>query len=183
MLICLIAGALAAFGGRWWRLAAAIAARPPRRDSLIALGASVAIAAPLAALLGAAIHAQLRGPGMVLFLALALLLAGGTMLWPARTLPARLVASARGPVSATILLLAALAGDGAPFIILAAAALTGAPILAALGGGAGLLAAGAAAAAGADMLPPRTVTRIRLAGGILLSIAGAIVALGALGLR
>ena len=93
-----------------------------------------------------------------------------------------MLAGAKGPVTATILLLAALIGDSAPFIILATAARTGDAALAAFGGAAGL---GAAALAAmmlpADALSVATIQRLRWAAGVLFLLIGLIVALSALG--
>jgi Ca2+/H+ antiporter, TMEM165/GDT1 family len=116
---------------------------------------------------------------MLLFLALAILFAGASALWPMKPIADKTSDSARAPVAATILLLAAQLNDSAPFIILAAAAWTGDPILAAVGGAVGLI----AAVMGGLALPPTTgIGRVRIAIGIALLLLGGWMAVSALGL-
>lgn len=181
-MICLLASAIGAFGGRWWMLAHGLAQRLPGHAIIPALAVSTLVAVSASALLGGQMALQLRGPGMLLFLALAILSAGAGLCWPARAASEKAMAGAKGPVTATILLLAALIGDSAPFIVLAAAARTGSALLAGFGGLAGL----GAAALAAMMLPPgtlgiATVQRIRWIAGVLFLLIGLIVALSALG--
>ena len=183
LMICLIASAVAAFGGRWWLLAVAIATRKGHAIAVPGIGISAVAAAGLAAIAGGWIVAEVRGPGLLLFLALAILFAGASALWPAKPIPERVSDSARGPVAATILLLAAQLNDSAPFIILAAAAWTGDPVLAAVGGAVGLV----AAAAGGIALSPSAragphIARWRSAIGIALLLLGAWIAVSAIGL-
>ena len=181
-MICLLASAIGAFGGRWWMLAHGMAARLSVTVLTLALAISTMVGVAAAALLGGQMAAQIRGPGMLLFLALAILSAGAGLCWPTKAAGDKALAGAKGPVSATILLLAALIGDSGPFIILAAAARTGSSMLAAFGGLAGL----GAAALLASMLPPGamalgTIQRIRWVAGIALLLIGLITALSALG--
>ena len=182
-MICLLASAVAAFGGRWWLLGVAISERKGSRVALPGTLISAVVAAGLAAMAGGWIAAAVRGPGMLLFLALSLLFAGASALWPVKPISDRVTDSARGPVAAVILLLAAQLSDSAPFIILAAAAWTRDTGLAAIGGMIGLLAAaGVGLAIGLDQRVMARVGQIRMAIGIALLLLGAWVAVSALGL-
>lgn len=183
LMICLLAGAVVAFGGRWWLLGVAISTRKGSVTALPAIVISAVVAAGLAAVAGGWIAAAVRGPGMLLFLALAILFSGASALWPVKPISDRVSDSARGPTTATILLLAAQLNDSAPFIILAAAAWTQDPPLAAIGGAVGLI----AAALGGTALPATLVTgprigRLRRAIGIALLLLGAWIAVSAMGL-
>ncbi len=182
-MIGLLAGALVSFGGRWWLLGRAIAESRGRAVALPALLLSAVIVAVAAAFAGGAIAQAVRGPGLMLFLALSLLLAGAGALWPTRAIAPKLAASARGPVTAFILLMAAQLSESAPFIILAAAAWSLDPLSAGLGGGLGMILAALStsllSARELAMLPMR---RIRLALGIVLMMIGLWLALAALGL-
>lgn len=182
IMICLLASAIGAFGGRWWMLAHGMAGRLSAPALAGALGVSTLIGVTVAAIAGGQIAAQVRGPGMLLFLALAILSAGAGLCWPTKAAGEKALAGAKGPVSATILLLAALIGDSGPFIILAAAARTGSAVLAALGGAAGL----GAAALAAMMLPAgalsvTAIQRLRWVAGVIFLLIGLIVALSAMG--
>jgi putative Ca2+/H+ antiporter (TMEM165/GDT1 family) len=181
-MICLLASAIGAFGGRWWMLIVGMTPRVTGGALIFAVTLTTLVCAALAAVLGAQMAAQMRGPGMLLFLALSILSAGAGLCWPAKAAGDKALAGAKGAVSATILLLAALIGDSGPFIILAAAARTGSPLLAGFGGAAGL----GAAAMAAMMLPPgalslTTIQRIRWVAGIALLLIGLITALSAMG--
>lgn len=184
VMICLVASAIGAFGGRWWMLVAGLARRGQisMPSLMLAMGVSTLIGVAAAAIGGAMIAADMRGPGLLLFLALAILSAGAGLCWPTKAAGDKALAGATGPVSATIILLAALIGDSAPFIVLAAAARTGSPILAALGGVAGL---GAAAMAAVTISPATlsvtTIQRIRWVAGVVLLLIGLMVALSAMG--
>ena len=179
LMICLLASASAAFGGRWWLLGVAISTRKGSRVALPGILISAVVAAGLAAMAGGWIAAAVRGPGMLLFLALAILFAGASALWPVKPIADKTSDSARGPVAATILLLAAQLNDSAPFIILAAAAWTGDPMLASVGGTMGLI---AAAMGGLALSPVRGIGRMRMAIGVALLLLGAWMAVRALGL-
>lgn len=150
LMICLLACGAATLGSRWWLLSAATLRQLPHLSAYFAILMTAGLGAGLAAWFGATIAAQYRGPGMLLLLALALLLAGIGMAWPARPLSAKLQASVKGPLSATIMLGAAMLSDSAPFIILAAAARTGSAAYAGVGGAIGLM----AATAGSAMIDP-----------------------------
>ncbi|MFM6852590.1 MAG: hypothetical protein ACKOUM_00735, partial [Sphingopyxis sp.] len=175
--------AIAAFGGRWWLLVAALSARLAPLPYWLAVGGSTLISVVIAAMAGGSMALQVRGPGMLLLLALALLSAAAGLFWPTKPIKAALANSMRGPVSATIILLSALIGDSAPFIIFAAAAHTGSGPLAAAGGMAGMMAAaGAAAMMGATPLPQPLAQRARMAAGAVFTVIGSVAALVALGL-
>ncbi len=183
LMLCLIASAVAAFGGRWWLLGSAIAARKGVPVALPGIAVSAIVAAGLSAVAGGLIADGVRGPGMLLFLALSLLFGGASALWPVKPIADRVTDSARGPVTATILLLATQLSDSAPFIILAAAAWSQTGGFAAFGGAIGLLAAaGAGLAIGPDQRTMVRVGQIRIAVGIVLLLLGAWVAVSALGL-
>lgn len=180
LMIALVACALAATGGRWWQIAAAAARHGPAGQAAIMAG--ILLVAIAAGLLGKTTHEEVAGRGMMLFLAIALLLAGASALWPVRHLPPKIDASLRGPASSFVIALAALISDSGPFIILAAAAWTGEWLFAAIGGMAGL----SASAMAAFMLPASAVgawmrSARRMIGSLFL-IIGAATALAALGL-
>ncbi len=183
LMICLIASAVSAFGGRWFMLARAVSAKLDGTAGPVAAVASASIAAIIAAILGGTIAAQLRGPGMLLFLSLALLFAGAPMLWPTRPTSARLLGSVHSPASAFVLLIAALLSDSAPFIILAAAAWSGEVALAMIGGAGGLIAAAIIAAFPAELpLSNVLMQRVRAVAATLIFMIGALTALVTLGL-
>jgi putative Ca2+/H+ antiporter (TMEM165/GDT1 family) len=183
LMICLIASAIAAFGGRWFLLVRAVSAKLPGAPVIAATLASAAIAGSTAAWMGGAIAAGARGPGMLLFLSLALLFAGAAMVLPARLPGERLMRSARRPVSAFILLLAAMLSDSAPFIILATAAWSGGTGFAMIGGIAGLTAAAMLALFPAEIpMSDAMMRRIRQLAGTVAIAVGSVVALSALGL-
>lgn len=182
IMICLLASAIGAFGGRWWMLAHGMAGRLPAVQLGSALAVSTLVAVAASAIFGGQMALQIRGPGMLLFLALAILSAGAGLCWPTKAASDKMLAGAKGSVTATILLLAALIGDSAPFIILATAARTGDAALAGFGGVAGL----GASALAAMMMPPgllsvKAIQRIRWVAGVLFLLIGLIVALSALG--
>jgi len=181
-MICLLASAIGAFGGRWWMLTHGLARHLPAATLAVALAISTVIGVTASAVLGGQMAAQIRGPGMLLFLALAILSAGAGLCWPTKAAGDKSLSGAKGTVTATILLLAALIGDSAPFIILATAARTGSAALAAFGGLAGL----GAAALVAIMVPPGAISlaaiqRIRWVAGLAFLLIGLITALSALG--
>lgn len=181
LMISLLACGAATFGSRWWLLASAAQRHLSPFAASFTIAATATLASTLAAVFGATIAAQVRGPGMLLLLALALLLAGIGMAWPTRPLSPKLQASVKGPLSAFILLAAAMLSDSAPFIILAAAARTGNAAYAGAGGAIGLM----AAATGSAMIDPAQVLPmwlhwLRRAIAALLIIIGAIAAASAL---
>lgn len=182
-MICLVACGAATLGSRWWLLAAASqrALSPVWAHLVIAATAIVAVGG--GAWFGATLAAQFRGPGMLLLLALALLLASAGLAWPCKPLSAALRASLKGPVSAMILLFAAMLSDSAPFITLAAAARTGNAVLAGVGGAAGLMVAAALAGVMAPQgALPRWLHWLRRSLAAILFAVGAIAATSALGI-
>ena len=179
-MIGLLASAIAAFGGRWWLSVAALHQRMPGPGLVAAVAVSTFANVALSALAGAWIAGQVAGPGMLLFLALAILAAAAALLWRARAMPDAALARGRGPVSASVLLAGAQFGDSAQFVILAVAAQTGSGTLAALGGIAGLMAA-AMSATMAGTLRPRWISMARRSCGVLFLIIGAVMALSAMG--
>ncbi|MCU0728802.1 MAG: hypothetical protein MUF41_01660 [Sphingopyxis sp.] len=182
LMITMLACVGGAIGGRWWLLVAAIGTRLRPVLLVPAVVISILIPAGVAAWMGAQMAVTMRGPGMLLFLALALLFAGAALCWPMRPLPQRLVDSVRGPVSGTIILLAAQISDSAAFIILAVAARTAAPMLTAAGGITGLIAAAALALlfAQGGAGTGRHVQWLRWGLGAILLAIGTVVALSAL---
>ncbi|MEQ1688204.1 MAG: hypothetical protein ABL874_06500 [Sphingopyxis sp.] len=183
LMICLLACGAASLGSRWWLVASTVRFRLPNVSAHFAIIATAALGSAVAAWFGASIAAQFRGPGMLLLLALALLFAGAGMAWPARPLPAKSQASVKGPLSALILLAAAMLSDSAPFIIFAAAARTGSAAFAAIGGTVGLAAAAMLVPAinPAETLPP-WLHWLRRTIALLLFVVGVIAAINALGL-
>lgn len=183
LMLCLVACAVSAFGGRWFLTARGVSTRLDGLAGPVVALTSALIAAIAAAMLGGTIGAQIVGPGMLLFLSLALLFAGAAMVWPTKPPSERLLASVRGPVSAFILLLAAMLSDSAPFIILAAAAWSGDVGFAMVGGAAGLGAAAILALFPAELpIGDALMQRIRLGAGVIVLIVGIMTALTALGL-
>lgn len=182
-MICLMACAAATLGSRWWLLAHAVRRTLSPISASLAIGVTAALGSGLAAWFGGAIAVQIHGPGMLLLLALALLLAAATMAWPARPLSPKLLASLDAPLSALILLAAAILSDSAPFIIFATAARTGSAALAAVGGAVGLLSAALLMPAVDPVrtLPPWLLW-LQRATALLLFVIGAIAAINALGL-
>lgn len=181
LMIGLLAGALVSFGGRWWLLGRAIAERIGQARTLPAMLLSAVLVAAAAAWLGGTVSREVRGPGLLLFLALSLLLAGAGALWPTRAIPPRLQQSARGPVSAFILLLAAQISESAPFIILATAAWSLDPLMAGVGGALGVAIAGSSIGLlTATELAAMPVRRLRIVIGAMLLIIGLWLALAAL---
>ncbi len=166
LMIALVVALLATPGGRWWQWAR----RNPNDSLRNPLSATAACV--LAALSGAAVGSGLRGPGLNLLLAIALVAAGLGMMWPARS-PAP--ASKMAPPLATPRLMLAAFSDAAPFVVFAVAAMTRAPVFAMIGGTLGM--------AGAALLPDMPAMRWArpLIGGALV-LAGALTGVMARGL-
>ncbi len=182
-MIGLLAGALVSFGGRWWLLGRAIGKSRGQTVALPAMLLSAILIAMVAAYAGGTIAQSVRGPGLMLFLALSLLFAGAGALWPVRAITPGLVASARGPMSTFILLMAAQLSESAPFIILATAAWSLDPLPAGIGGGLGMIVAALSTSLfSADELARLPMRRIRMGIGVLLFLIGLWLALAALGL-
>lgn len=151
LMICFLAAAVVSLGSRWWLLAHAAQQARGAPAVLPPILATAAFAAGLSAAFGASLAATLAGPGMLLLLAIALVMAAAGLAWPARALSVQIRESMRGSWSILVLLAAAMVSDSVPFIIFAAAAWTGEAVLAAVGGTAGLM--------GAALAGPLLLTR------------------------
>jgi Ca2+/H+ antiporter, TMEM165/GDT1 family len=128
LMVALVVALLATPGGRWWWLA--------RGESLLLVVLSAALACAVAAWGGQWVAATVRGPGMQLLLALAIIVAGGGLLWPSKP-----VQRGNAPLSLRAIRLTAAAwSDAAPFVVFAAAAWAREPLLAGLGGAVGMIA-------------------------------------------
>ena len=135
---CLLGG----MGDKSQLLALALAARFHNNRAVIA-GAAIAFIsnAVLAAIAGSFIGPMLGSQARLLFLALALLMLGGGMLWPVKP-PDTLATWPTGPFLTSVLGLFILGfGDGQQFLILGIATRTADPAMAALGGALGMRAA------------------------------------------
>lgn len=169
LMVALVVALLATPGGRWWWLAG--------RESHGLVIASAALACAVAAGGGQLVAASVRGPGMQLMLALAILVAGGGLLWPSK--------AAEGTTSPlplrAIRLLAAAWSDAAPFVVFAAAAWAREPLLAGIGGAVGMVVTAMLAREWVATTGfPLWLGPVRLAIGGILLIVGSIVALSAL---
>lgn len=180
----LVAAALAQLGDRTAWLAAILSDRWRKPGLVIACAALGLLAASaVAAAAGALLAPTIAANAKQLLLALALLLQGAGSFWPAK-MPDRLDGWRIGATATTFLGVLILAfGDGVQFIVAALAARSPVPALAAIGATLGSLAVIAPAALLGEAawlrLPWR---RVRAAMGALFLTAGAILALGALGL-
>ena len=182
----LVAAACAQVGDRTAWLAAILADRYAR-PGLVLLMAALALAAAsgISAAAGAAIGLRLTPEARQLMLAFALLLHGGTALFPIRG-PERLGGWRLGAVMTSLLGLFVLAfGDGVQFIVATLAARSPTPAWGALGATAGATIGSLAVIAPAAFLGERGWTalplrRARMAIGLVFLIVGAGLALGAL---
>lgn len=173
LLVCMIACLLAGIGGRTQYLAAALA---ERFGSLAALGLAAMLAAfpaaALAAWAGERLSESMNGDARLMLVGLALLLAGGAMLFPVRK--PKLGSGRLGALATALLLfLPQCLMDAGAFIVMAATAYWGFPMLAAAGGGVGMFAsifAGLMLAGSLHSLPLR---RIAFGVGGLLAVIGA----------
>lgn len=169
LMVALVVALLATPGGRWWWLA--------RGESLLLVIAPAALACAVAAWGGQWVAASVRGPGMLLLLAVAIIFAGGGLLWPAKP-----VTQGTSPLPLRAIRLTAAAwSDAAPFVVFAAAAWAREPPLAGLGGTVGMVASALLGRelAQAAALPP-FLGWVRAGIGVLLLIVGTVVALGAM---
>lgn len=177
-----VAALLAQVSGRTPWLAAILATRFAAPVQVI-LGTALALAIgnALAALGGALLGPQMSPNARDLLLALALLGAGGSALWPLR-MPDRLSRWRIGAFPTSLLGVATLAaGDGTQFLTFAIAGRGSSPVLAAIGATLGALAVNIAAilaGEGAREAVPLAALRIAI-GGVFL-IAGSAMALSAL---
>ena len=180
----LVAAAAAQIGDRTAWLAAILADRWRRPGLVIACAALGLLAAGGIAAAGGAVLAPMLAPNAkLLLLALALLLQGSGNLVRAKA-PDRLQGWRIGPAPTAFLGIFILAfGDGVQFIVAALASRSPVPALAAVGATLGSLAVVAPAALLGEeawlKMPLRTSRRVI---GIVLLIAGATMAISALGL-
>ena len=182
-LVALLASFAVTIGSRWWRLAGDIVTRQPDAHGWGRVALVTLIPVAVSAIGGGWIATIVRGPGMLLLLALSLLFAVPALLWQGRATKEAVDADDTAFLPSIILMLSALLTDSAPFVIFAVAAWTGHPILAGIGGLAGLLAS-AAFAASLDLsqgLPPwLRIARIALA--VILFILALFMAMRAMGI-
>lgn len=183
MLLALLGCLMVEIGGPAGLLATALGARFRQAPLLWGIALAVAINAALSAAAGWALAGLLGGHARLLFLALALVFGGISMLLPVKQ-PDPLDGWRIGPFFTSLLGFLILGfGDSASFLILGIAAKTGSPVLAALGGGAGILIATSAALLLRSDTPSRwPLFGLRRAGGVVLCLSGAFTALSALAL-
>ena len=183
LLLALLGCALVEVGGPASLLAARLAARlTPGAPLLCGLLLATATNAALAAAAGWFVAGLLGGQARLLFLALALLVGGVSMLLPVRQ-PDSLDGWRTGAFLTGLLGFLILGfGDSASFLILGIVAKTGNPVLAASGGTAGVLIAVAPALLVRDFAGGVPLAIMRRIGGGILCLGGALTALSALGL-
>lgn len=184
LLLALLGCLLGEIGDKSQLLVLALATRYHRNGAVIAGIVVAAIAnAAISATAGAWIGPMLGADARLLFLSLSVLFLGIGMFWPV-TAPDPLANWPTGAFLTTMLGLFILGfGDGPQFLILGIATHSGNPVLAAFGGAIGVIAASVPVVLLRDRLFAVLPTRaIRLGGGVLLLVAGAIMALSALAL-
>ena len=180
--LAFIAALLTAIGSRDQMLVAQLSARLGRSSSLLVVGWLVAIGtAGIMAWAGQAVAQILPPEGKTMLIAIAMLLAAVELAWPNSRTAAK--EPTRSLVAIALVLFSRQLGDAGRFLIFAIAVVTGAPLLAGIGGALG---AGAGVTIGwfageelASALPLRMI-RLILAGVILL--AGLVIGLSARGL-
>ena len=180
----LVAAALGQIGDRTAWLAAIVADRWHRPGLVITMAAlGLMVAGGVAAAGGALLAPMLAPNAKLLLLALALLLQGGGSLFPAK-MPDRLDGWRIGAGATTAVGILILAfGDGVQFIVAALASRSPVPALAAVGATLGSLAVvGPAAIMGEAAWLRLPLQRVRATIGALFIVAGAVLALAALGL-
>ncbi|MEJ7934439.1 TMEM165/GDT1 family protein [Sphingobium sp. AN558] len=184
LLIALLGCLLGEIGDKSQLLVLALAARYDRNGAVIAGIIAAAIAnATLSAAAGAYLGPMLGADARLLFLALSLLFLGAGMFWPVKS-PDPLAGWPIGAFLTTALGLFILGfGDGPQFLILGIATHSANPALAAIGGAVGVIAASVPVVLlRGHILAILPVRAIRLGGGVLLLLVGAISALSALSL-
>lgn len=184
LLIALLGCLIGEIGDKSQLLALALATRFNRNGAVIAGIVVAAIAnAAISATAGAYIGPMLGSDARLLFLALSLLFLGLGLFWPMKA-PDPLDGWKIGAFLTTALGLFILGfGDGPQFLILGLATRTADPALAAIGGAIGIIAACVPVVLLRDLLLAALPIRaIRLCGGGVLLLAGAITALSALAL-
>jgi putative Ca2+/H+ antiporter (TMEM165/GDT1 family) len=183
LMAALVVALLAQGADRFAWLVAVLADRWGAALVMAMAALALVLASGIAAAGGALIAPQLTPAADQLFVALALVFAGGGAFLPVKA-PDRLAGWRVGAVLTSMVGLFILAfGDAVMFVVLTLAARTSVPWLAAAGATIGSLAAVAPAAvlgeAGWRSLP---LTGVRRAGGAVLLLAGVASGLGALGL-
>lgn len=184
LLLGLLGCLLGEIGDKSQLLVLALAIRYDRDRAVIA-GIIVAaiVNAAISATAGAYLGPMLAANARLLFLALAVLFLSVGLLWRVKA-PDPLSGWPTGAFLTTAIGLFILGfGDGPQFLILGIATYSGNPVLAALGGAIGVIAASVPVVVLRDrlfaLLPVRP---IRLTGGIMLLLAGAVMGLSALSL-
>lgn len=184
LLIALLGCLLGEIGDKSQLLVLALATRFQQDGAVIAGIVVAAIAnAALSATAGAYLGPMLGSDARLLFMALSLLFLGVGLLWPVKA-PDPLDGWNIGAFLTTMLGLFILGfGDGPQFLILGIATRTADPALAAIGGAIGIIAASVPVVLlRGQVLAMLPVRAIRLGGGALLLLIGAIMALNALAL-
>lgn len=185
LLLALLGCLACELGDRSQLLALALSTRYRRTGAVLAgLGIAAIANAALSAAAGGLLSTMISPDARLLFLAVALLFAGGAMMIPAR-MPDTLARWRTGPFLTSALGLFILGfGEGSPFLVAAIAARTADPLMAGAGGAAGIIAAGAPVVLLRGRyftaLPLRTIRR---AGGLLFLVAASWLASGALHLH
>lgn len=182
LMAALVAALLTQASDRPPWLAARLGDQFGRRDGvMIAAAVAVTISSAVAGFAGHLMAPILTPNARGLLLAFALLSAGTAALWPTKPLPQPGGRTLGAFATSLITLLAATMGDRTQFLTLAIAARSDAPIFAAIGAVIGTLAVQIPAVLGGDALRRQLpVTAVRAAIGVLLTIAGVVVALSAL---
>ncbi|MGJ8479867.1 TMEM165/GDT1 family protein [Sphingobium yanoikuyae] len=183
LLIALLGCLFGEIGDKGQLLVLALAHRY-QRDGAIIAGVAVAaiVNAALSAAAGAWIGPMLGHDARLLFMALSLLFLGVGLLWPVK-MPDTLDDWRIGPFLTTALGVFILGfGDGPQFLILGIATRTADPALAAIGGAIGVIAASVPVILMRDrFLSVLPVRAIRLVGGGIAILAGAGMAMSAIG--
>ncbi|SCW63072.1 Putative Ca2+/H+ antiporter, TMEM165/GDT1 family [Sphingobium faniae] len=184
LLIALLGCLIGEMGDKSQLLALVLAARFNRNGAVIAgIIAAACANAAISATAGAYIGPMLGPDARLLFLSLSLLFLGFGLLWPVKA-PDPLDGWRIGAFLTTALGLFILGfGDGPQFLILGLATRTADPALAAIGGAIGIIAASIPVVLLRDrVLAVLPIRVIRLCGGGILLLAGAVMALSAMAL-
>lgn len=184
LLIALLGCLLGEMGDKSQLLVLALATRYNRNGAIIAGIVLAAIAnAALSAFAGAWIGPMLGSDARLLFMALSVLFLGAGLFWPVSQ-PDTLVGWRLGACLTTAIGLFILGfGDGPQFLVLGIATRTADPWLAGIGGAIGVIAALVPVVVARDrLLAVLPLRAIRWSGGVLMIVAGALMALSAVGL-
>ncbi|MFZ2995611.1 TMEM165/GDT1 family protein [Sphingobium sp.] len=184
LLLALLGALLGEIGDKSQLLVLALAVRYRRNGAVIAgIVAAATANAVLSAAAGAWIGPMMGADARLLFLALSVLFLGVGLLWPVGA-PDLLTGWPTGAFVTTALGLFILGfGDGPQFLILGIATRTGHPVLAGIGGAIGVIVALVPVVLLRDrllaLLPSRA---IRIGGGAIMLVTGAVLGLSALAL-